>query len=229
MTIYLYGLVLGRNAHLVPTHITGVGATVLRVVACEDGGLGALVSTLDRAPERASLDDVRAHDHALQAVVHHGSTAAAVRFGQTFATDDDVRRHVAERGERIARLLDQYEGCVEMRLLMALPQDGTNPPVASAIDDAMGPGRAYLERLKTAGEGASERLKGIGLHDALGPVVRAERVEELPTARGVAFSHLIQRSDEPAYREAVTALPALATAQVVGPLAFYSFAEPVSD
>ena len=226
MTIYLYGLILGRSAHLVPTHIRGVGATVLRVVACEEGGLGALVSTLDRAPERASLDDVRAHDQALQAVVHHGSTAAAVRFGQTFATDDDVRRHVAERGERIARLLDQYEGCVEMRLLMALPPE-KDPPVASAIDDAMGPGRAYLERLKTTG--ASERLKGIGLHDALGPVVRAERVEELPAARGVAFSHLIQRNDEPAYREAVMALPALATAQVVGPLAFYSFAEPVSD
>ena len=187
--------------------------------------MGALVSTLDRAPERASLDDVRAHDHALQAVVHHGSTAASVRFGQTFASDDDVRRHVAERGERVARLLDQYDGCVEMRLLMThSPEKDASPPAVSAIEEATGPGRAYLERLKSTG--SSERLKGLGLHDALGPVVMAERVEELAPARGVVFSHLIQRVDEPAYREAVAALPALAAARVVGPLAFYSFAEP---
>jgi len=221
----LYGLVLGRSAQLVPTHITGVGATLLRVVACEEGGLGALVSTLDRAPERASLDDVRAHDHALQAVVHHGSTAASVRFGQTFASDDDVRRHVSERGERIARLLDEYEGCVEMRLLMTHSREkDASPPAASVIEEATGPGRAYLERLKSTG--SSEPLKGIGLHDALGPIVRAEHVEELSAARGVVFSHLIQRVDESAYRKAIAALPALAAARVVGPLAFYSFAEP---
>lgn len=223
MIIYLYGLVLGRSAHLVPAHITGVGAATLRVIACEEEGLGALVSTLDRAPQRASLDDVRAHDHALQSVVHHGSTAAAVRFGQTFASDDEIRRHVAEGGGRVARLLHQYDGCVEMRLLMALsPVKGSSatPDVA----DAVGPGRAYLERLKNSGAG--ERLEGLGLRDSLGPVVRAELVEELPLARGVVFSHLILRQDESAYREAISALPALAEASIVGPLALYSFAEP---
>jgi hypothetical protein len=220
VTVYLYGLLLDRSAHLVPAHITGVGSTVLRVIACESGGLGALVSTLDRAPQRASLEDIRAHDHALQSVVHHGSTTAAVRFGQTFATDDDIRRHVAEHGDRVARVLEAYDGCVEMRLLLADVPESEAP--SDDPLDSKGPGRAYLEGLKQA----QTRLSGLGLKAALGPLVQAERVEELPPKRGVVFSHLIKRTDEPAYREAVAALPALADSRIVGPLALYSFAEP---
>jgi hypothetical protein len=218
---YLYGLILGRSAHLVPAHITGVGASALRVVACDEGGLGALVSTLERAPKRASLDDIRAHDHALQSVVHHGSTAAAVRFGQTFASDSDMQKYVAESGDRVARLLDAYDGCVEMRLL--LPRDPEHDATETGKPDgtAFGPGRAYLERLRGA-----DRLKGLGLLATFGPVVKAERVDELPGGRGVVFSHLIRRDQESAYREAVSAMPSLAEAQVVGPLALYSFAEP---
>lgn len=219
MAKYLYGLVLARNAHLVPAHITGLDSTVLRVVTCDE--LGALVSTLERAPAH-SLDDVRAHDHALQSVVHHGSTAAAVRFGQTFPTDDDVRRHVGERGTRIARVLSEFDGCVEMRLLVAHSDEALAAAPATEAPADTGPGRAYLEQLR----GSRERYTSLGLTDALGTVVRAERVEELPKSRGVVFAHLIRRSDERAYREAVSAFPALAAASIVGPLALYSFAEP---
>lgn len=225
MAIYLYGLVLGRSAHRVPAHITGVGGAPVRVLGCE--GLCALVSTLERAPARgvgelrASLDDVRAHDHALQSVVHHGATAASVRFGQTFDSDEDVRRHVDERGARITRLLETHDDCVEMRVLLAMPDE---QPATVKREEDIGPGRAYLERLRAAD--ATERVSGLGLREALGPVVREERVEQLPTAHGVAFSHLIQRSHEAEYREALRGLPALAEARIVGPLAFYSFAEP---
>lgn len=219
MPTYLYGLVLDRNSHLIPAHIAGIGGGLVRVVPC--GRLGALASTLDRAPARASLDDVRAHDHALQSIVHHGSTAAAVRFGQSFARDDDVRRHVAEHAERAGRLLEEYDGCVEMRLL--LPVKLEDPPPSPVLDE-VGPGRAYLERVR--GTRASERVAGLGLKGALGPIVRAERVEELPQGRGVVFSHLIRRGDEPDYRGGVATLPALSQARIVGPLALYSFAEP---
>lgn len=218
MTVYLYGLVLGRSAHLVPAHIGGIGATVLRVVDCADGALGALVSTLDRPPRRSSLDDIRAHDHALQSVVAHGCTVAAVRFGQTFESDDEIRSHVSELGDSMARILESYDGCVEMRLLIA------ETPEATAVEtegDAMGPGRAYLEGLRSSGV----RAKGLSLQGALGPVVRGERVEEVRGKKGVVFSHLVHRTDEAAYRDAVASLPALAEARIVGPLALYTFAE----
>ncbi|MGH7679202.1 MAG: GvpL/GvpF family gas vesicle protein [Gemmatimonadaceae bacterium] len=220
-TVYLYGLVLGRSAHLVPAHVSGIGATVLRVVGCADGALGALVSTLDRLPRRTSLEDIRAHDHALQSVVHHGSTAAAVRFGQTFESDEEIRQHVGASHARMSRVLEDFDGCVEMRLL--LPETPAQEAEGRVDAEEPGPGRAYLEGLRAAGK----RAKGLGLQGALGSVVRAERVEEIPSSKSaVVFSHLVRRTDEAAYRDAVKALPALADAHVRGPLALYSFAEP---
>ncbi len=221
MATYLYGLILDRNAHLVPSHIVGIHGSTLRVVHSDP--LVALVSTVERKPARASLDDVRAHDHALQAVVHHGSTAAATRFGQSFPDDDDARRHVREGGARIAKVLDEYDGCVEMRLLVPTMSVAAPPRADSAVTGT-GPGRAYLEGLRSRSD---VHLKGLALQPSFGPLVRAERVEELAGSRGVAFAHLVQRDQESEYRSAVAHLPSLAKAEVVGPLAFYSFAEQV--
>lgn len=188
------------------------------MLECEK--VGAIVSTLDQIPGRANLDDVRAHDHALQAVVHHGATTAAGRFGQTFDSDADTRRHVIEHGERVNRVLEEFDGCVEMRLLLANPPVSAAPPERPATD--FGPGREYLEHIR----GARDAHAHLALREALGPLIRAEKVEELPKSRGVAFSHLIERSKESAYRSAIMALPALAEGTVVGPLALYTFAEP---
>ena len=212
MRTYLYGLILSRNAHLVPAHITGIRGALLAVLPCDS--LAALVSVADDTAGR-DLDALRAHDHAIQAVVHPGATAAAVRFGQTFATEGDLRRHVSERAATLADTLERLDGHVEMRLLMTLepqPESVTEKPELS-------PGRAYLERVR-----GSNRVAGLALRAALGPVVRAEKVEELPRASGVAFSHLIKRDEETRYRDAVAAHPSLGDATIVGPLALYSFA-----
>ena len=213
MTTYLYGLVLDRNAHLVPAHITGVGGAVLRVVPCDR--VAALVSTVAAVPRSADLDAVRAHDHALQAVVHHGATVASVRFGQLFADDDELRAWIGRLDPRFTVALETRDGCVEMRLLLAL---GREPKADSR--EPVGPGTAYLEQLR----GGSERVKGLALRPALGPVVLGERVDALAGGKGAAFSHLIRREHEPQYREAVAAHPSLSGATLVGPLAFYSFA-----
>ncbi len=217
MQTYLYGLVLTRNAHLIPAHITGVGGQDVRVLDC--GALGAIVSALDR-PVVRTLDDVRAHDHVLQSIVHHGATAAAGRFGQTFSNEREACENVVEHGARIARVLDDLDGCVEMRVLLSGAVDREVSRARTEADT--GAGRAYLEQLK-AERDALDRLR---LRDVLGPVIRAEKVEELPRARGLAFTHLIDRSKEGAYRQAVATLPALADATLVGPLALYTFSEP---
>jgi gas vesicle protein GvpL/GvpF len=198
----------------------GLQDSAVRVLTC--GALGAIVSTVERMPARATLDDVRAHDGVLQAVVDAGTTAAALRFGQSFAGDDEVCRHVTEHAERLAGVLEEYDGCVEVRLLLAhAPESEPEPAKPVTTGSGAGPGRAYLEQLRNA----REHMKRLALRSALGPVVRAERVEELPRSRGVVFSHLVQRDELPAYRDAVSAIPALAEAKMVGPLALYSFAE----
>jgi hypothetical protein len=213
---YLYGLLLARNAHLVPAHITGIAGSAVRLLSCDD--LAGIVSSLDRAPARA-LEDVRAHDHALQSVVNHGATAAAGRFGQLFAGDVEARNHVIQHGVRIARALSDWDGCVEMRLLLSMAAESS---VDASERRDLGPGRAYLESIKAD----RDALNRLALRDALGPMIRAERVEELPNARGIAFSHLIDRARERDYRSAIDSMPALAEGTVVGPLALYAFAEP---
>ena len=217
MGTYLYGLVLARNARRVPA-TAGIEGAPVRVIDCDI--LGAIVSTVHVAPPRASLDDVRLHDAVLRAAVNAGATVAAVRFKQSFVDDDEACRHVAERGERIARLLEDYDGCVEMRLLLPVSHDA---PVEPVVPPEQGPGRAYLEMLRAESRG---RKVNLALADALGAVIRAERVEELPKSRGVVFAHLVARNALTAYRDAVAALPSLSGAKLVGPLALYSFAEP---
>lgn len=221
MATYLYGLILARNAPLVRPGVAGIGGGAMRVAPC--GKLDALVSTMDAGPDRGSLDQVRAHDSALQAVVRQGVTVAATRFGQSFTDDDALCRFVRERGDRIVRVLEESDGCVEMRVLAP----GLAPArPADPMDDASeaGPGRAYLERLRAAANPA--RPPDLFLRPALGPVVRAERVEALPDAHGVAFAHLVERGREAEYRGAVASLAALQGARIVGPLPLYSFAEP---
>lgn len=227
MLNYLYGLLLTDNAARLPQNVRGVGGADVRVIPCD--GVAALVSTLDRLPERATLDDVRAHDGALQSVVNAGVTVAAARFRQAFDSDDETCRHVRDHGARVQRLLRDFDGCVEMRLLLR----DTDALEASRGDDATatpaasygGPGHEYLARLREQ----RDRVNALSLASALGPVVRLERVSLLPRDGGAVFAHLVSRGDVGEYRASVAAFPALHHAAVVGPLALYSFAEPSDE
>ena len=224
MPTYLYGLVLAGNAARVNSEApSGLQGADVRALAC--GELSAVVSTLERMPPpgSATLDDVRVHDAVLQSVVDAGATTIAVRFGQSFAGDQELCAHVVERGARALSVLREYDGCVEMRLLLAheIEADAPATPTPSRSETAGGPGRAYLESLRDE----HQRIERLALKDALGPLIQAERVEALPRGRGVVFSHLVRRDDVSSYREAIAAMPSLAEAIPVGPLALYSFAE----
>lgn len=225
MPSYLYGLILDRNSHLIPAHIAGIDGSTLRVVDC--GELAALVSTVDRVTARPSLDQVRAHDHALQAAVHHGATAVAVRFGQAFDSDTQLQDDVRERGKESKAVLEKCDGCVEMRVLVALPEGERAEPEQRIDQDS--PGTSYLNHLGRGSKASRDLAKQWALRAALGPAVLAERVEALPKARGAVFSHLIKRDEESGYRAAIGLHPALADARVVGPLALYAFAEPAGE
>jgi Gas vesicle synthesis protein GvpL/GvpF len=211
---YLYGLILQRNAARVPADLTGLGDAPVRLLPCGDAA--AIVSDASGPPRSADLGAIRAHDRVLRAVARHAITVAAVRFGQQFSSDVDLCREVVSRTSTTLALLEDHDGLMEMRLL--LPDEAM--PEADAPTPEVGPGRAYLESLRR-----THAVPGLSLRDALGPVVRAERVERLREAGGVAFAHLVRAEDGARYREAVASLPALAEAKVIGPLPLYSFGE----
>jgi hypothetical protein len=219
---YLYGLILARNADRIawPIPVAGIDGCVVRVARC--GEIGALASTVERAPGRGSLEGVRAHDATLRVVVRQGVTAAASRFGQVFDDDEDMCRKLADRADRLTSMLEMADGCVEMRVL--LPHAAEDPASAIAVPSGAGPGRAYLERLRGP---SREGLQHLALRNVLGQVVRDERVEMMAGKPVVVLSHLVRREDEIEYRAAVAELPALSDARVVGPLPLYAFAEPV--
>lgn len=220
MPTYLYGLILPGNASRVPRDLLGIERESVRVL----GGatLAALVGSVEHMPARARLEDVKAHDAVLQAVVDRGVTTVAARFRQMFADDDDARRDVEEHAERVARLLREFDGCVEMRLLMR-DAEPLRSQAAEIPDGAeMTPGRQYLEQLRGR-HASTDRLR---LAAMLGTVVRRERVSMLPQDRGAVFAHLVDRARVDEYRDTIGAFPALSDATIVGPLALYSFAEP---
>ncbi|HJQ20693.1 MAG TPA: GvpL/GvpF family gas vesicle protein [Gemmatimonadaceae bacterium] len=217
MPSYLHGLLLSRNVHALPRHVRGVANAPVRAIEC--GGLAALVGDVGATPE-AALDGVRAHDAALQAVIDARVTVAAARFGQTFTTSADVCTHLERVGARVQRVLEEFDGCGEMRLLMHDTAALDPAATTSRLDDAASPGRAYLEHLR------SRVLPALRLAPALGPVVRAERVARMPRGSGAVFAHLVEFGSVDDYRSAVAAVPALAEARLVGPVALYSFAEP---
>ena len=216
MTTYLYGIVLSSDAAGRPLSARGLAGSETRALPCPPSALVAVVSTIATAPSRRSLDDIRAHDSALQAVVNAGATIAAVRFGQTFVDDAEACRHVNEHAARTARLLESCAGCVEMRLLLPEHRNHARPDTA-AIES--GPGTAYLRGLR----GASGPSRP-GYASVLSGLIRDERVERIPS--GVAFAHLVRREDVPRYRTAVAAVPGLERATLAGPLPLYTFADP---
>lgn len=224
MPSYLYGLILSANASRVPAGIRGIAGADVRVVASEGSALTGIASDLARALNRGDLVDVRAHDDVLRAIVDAGVTVVASRFGQTFDDDDAARTAVADAADRIVGALETFDGAVEMRVLVAAEPPAVPPARKSPDDASRTPGRAYLEQLRARLEPSA-----LPLRSALGPVVRAERIEHLAGGRGVAFAHLVARGDVGAYREAVAGLPALSDATVVGPLPLYSFTGPEHD
>jgi hypothetical protein len=218
MATYLYGILLARDGERVPRNVLGLAGAIVRVVQCED--LAAAVSTIETLPERATLEDVHAHDDVLQRIVNAGVTVAAARFRQALSDDSEVCGHLRGTGARIQRLLAEFAGCAEMRLLIQDTSPLRDERSAPVFTSRASPGRAYLEQLRPLYE------THLSLAAALGPVVRAERVSVLPNDGGAVFAHLVEHARVDDYRATVDAAPGLQGSHVVGPLALYSFSEP---
>jgi hypothetical protein len=219
MPIYLYGLILSRNAAKVPADSGRPMSVALRAVGCDD--LTGIVASVDAPPSREDRQAVMTHDKVLSRVARAGLTVLASRFGQTFADEDALCAELAAAPNRarLAAVLDRFEGHGEMRIVM---RDGTASaaPARGSTDTEESPGRAYLEALRDK----VHPRPPVDFHAILGALIREERVER----RGDTYSisHLVRFEDEPAYRAELYTHPALQGAAVTGPHALYAFAEP---
>ena len=176
MPSYLYGLALSRNAARFPAGVTGIEGEAVRIVVGRQ--LAGIVGTVEHTPAGARLETVKAHDAVLQTLVDAGITVVAARFRQTFADDEDARRHVDDHGERVTRVLEEYDGCVEMRVLLR-DADPIAVPVTRETTEPAGPGHAYLEQLRARHATPLHQ----SLAPLLGPIVRGERAASLPGGR----------------------------------------------
>lgn len=145
------------------------------------------------------------HGLVVEDLVDRADAVLPVRFGQRFASDDDLAAAVEPRLEALERQLDHVAGCVEIGVRIVPrrePADG---------DDGAAYMRARLREQRTADEA----------HRALAAQAR----DSVQTSRDTGY--LVARTDVNAFALAVERLleshPAL-DALSTGPWAPYSFA-----
>jgi len=158
------------------------------------------------------------------------------RFGQRFEDDDACVAALQRRAESVSALLDMVSGQVEMTLLVApstsrMLRDLEPVLPTSASSSPHGPGRSYLESLRSredsAGQvraGAAEFAKRVGA--AVGHFVnRATEHQPVTRLPMLTLSHLIARATVDEYRTTAQSVPPGAEFRllVIGPRAPYSF------
>lgn len=228
MPTYLYCVLLASRDP--PAQMpAGIGGGPVRALRA-----GAIAAWVESVSDRAlvpTLDRVRTHDAVADVALATGVTPLPVRFGQTFASDDECLEALRAQEPRLVRDLERVDGLVEMRLVIALAD--ARPPDAEIDPDT--PGRAYMQRLlRTRGTEQSVNATAATVRAHLSalvqPYIRGEEfvIASSPTAV-LTVSHLVARGDVARYRAAVNAAaPGAHVARMVvcGPVAPYQFVSP---
>ena len=161
------------------------------------GSLGAVTGAEEADPLQ--------HGLVVERLLDQADAVLPVRFGERFATEDDLAAAIAPRLEALERQLDHVAGCVEVGVRIIPRRE------AAPADDGVAYMRARLR----------EQLSTDELHRALA----AEARDSVQTNRDVGY--LIARADIGAFSLAVERLleahPAL-DVLCTGPWAPYSFA-----
>jgi hypothetical protein len=199
------------------------GAQQGDVRALRVGGIVAWVATttetrLTREGRRAATEAVR-HDRVIALALARDITPVPATLADPYPDDAALIADVGGRTAEIAKSLDRVAGAVEMAVILAPRDSGSEAVEAQAA--ASGPGRQYLERrrelparLAAAADEIDARLHPIALDSSR----RADKDR-------VGLSHLIRRADVDRYRAlAVAHLSDHCRIVVDGPRAPYSFA-----
>ena len=209
--IGLYAIVLRA-----PPGGTGARGETLRAV--EFDGFAALIGD---PPPALTVEALRAHEAAVRRIADSVDACLPARFGAAASDEAALRRALTGREPELRDALS----LVKDREQMTLRVHGPGAP-APAFAPPAGPGTRYLEERRRA-----RRLPELDpLRAALGPAVRAERVER-HSEPGLLASvyHLIDRGAAPAYASTVEATPLEGLRVAVsGPWPPWSFAPEVA-
>ncbi|HXG15490.1 MAG TPA: GvpL/GvpF family gas vesicle protein [Calidithermus sp.] len=193
--LWVYAVVRGRRARAG----LGVGLAGERLRAVEVAGLHVVVGPVRRHP-RPSVAALRRHDRIVRRLVSTWNAVLPVRFGTVLSGPHDLVAAVALHGPALRRALALVRGCEQVTLRVGLSPGVPAPRPAGDGVHGPGPGARYLAgRLR-----AREVPELAPLRRALGPLVRAERVERHAGPPWLAsVYHLVPHGRRPRYLAAV--------------------------
>jgi hypothetical protein len=194
--------------------VAGVDGASAEQVALE-GGLAAVVSRHDRAPEPGE-DAILAHAAVVDALVDLNEAVLPARFADTFADDAALAHAIAARAGELHDGLERVRGCVEIGLRVQGAEPDRAEPSSGA--DYL---RGRLDELR-----AVERVAD-DADAALAPLARDSTRRVLSHPRtAVSSAYLLDRGDVAEFRRRVASLAELHPELGVvcgGPWAPYSF------
>ncbi len=220
----------------------GLRGQPLRHISAGEVGLWATEWQGDATLARS---DALAH-HDLVAAICERAPCLPVRFGTWLATEDVARRSVAEGQARFAAAVDRLGERQEIAVTLLWrdasadrdPTGGDAPARGADPTAGTGPGRAFLDRKRTAHTAIDDRT---AMAEALATRVRAElvvepsdvRQETCPSAEvALSLSLLVRKDGAGALRAraamAVADLPGV-RGVVSGPWPPYSFTEDLAQ
>lgn len=234
---YVYGITpAGADA----PDVAGIGDARVRLV--RHGGLGALVSDVDR-PEVESARALRAHARVLDAAIGSGPVVP-LRFGTLVADERAVVSDMLLRHEdRFRDLLQRLGQHVEIAVKVTYDEEAVlrdvlaaHPTIAAQHERIAGidPDAAYYERIEL-GEQIAAALEqrrdqdAAGLYDLLCDLADDVSTRDLLRPEMVVNgTFLVRRTGVDAFHDAIAATteahPELHV-RVVGPLPPYSFSD----
>ncbi|MBW3535659.1 MAG: GvpL/GvpF family gas vesicle protein [Gemmatimonadetes bacterium] len=160
-----------------------------------------------RTPPPRTADSVLTHHRVVEEAWRTASALAPMRFGQWFRDREALAEALEPRLEALAAGLERVRGAGEHAVRIA---EAERAPTGAAAEapEADTPGRAHMEALarrerRWLERAARGRELAEDLAARLGALVRDQRVEPLREGGMVSVAHLVERTAEEAYADAV--------------------------
>lgn len=193
--LHLYGIVEPQVA----CAGVGVGGEQLQRVPC--GEVVAVTSEHTALEPRPDEEMLWEHEGVLEALLEAGPVLP-VRFGVRFADREAVRAALQPRSARLATILADLRGKVELSVRL-LAHETVAPP--AAVDSSAGPGTRYLLAQLQDQRDAVRKLDAV--RSRLAPIAAADHCELLPRPGTLATAaFLVERSAVEAFRRSVREL-----------------------